>query len=122
MANDYNENGFDPELEEGPDMVTIELEDGTEFDCVVLAIYDAPNGNQYIALLPLDENGENQDGEVFLYRCGIQDEEITMENIESDEEYEIASDAFDEWLDSQEFDELVDADLFDLDGEPEEEE
>ena len=118
--NDINENVFDPELEE-PDMVTIELEDGTEFDCVVLSIYDAPNGKQYIALLPLDENGDNQDGEVFLYRCGEQDGEITMENIESDEEYEIASAAFDEWLDSQEFDELVDADLIELDGEAPEE-
>ena len=118
--NDINENVFDPELEE-PDMVTIELEDGTEFDCVVLSIYDAPNGKQYIALLPLDENGENQDGEVFLYRCGEQDGEITMENIESDEEYEIASAAFDEWLDSQEFDELVDADLIELDGKAPEE-
>ena len=33
-----------------------------------------------------------------------------LENIESDEEYDIVSDAFDEFLDSQEFDELVDAD------------
>ena len=30
-----------------------------------------------------------------------------LENIESDEEYEAASDAFDELLDSMEYDELV---------------
>lgn len=30
-----------------------------------------------------------------------------MTNIESDEEYEIASDAFDEMLDDEEYDELV---------------
>lgn len=33
-----------------------------------------------------------------------------LENIESDEEYEIASDAFDELLDSMEYDELVSED------------
>ena len=30
-----------------------------------------------------------------------------MDNIESDEEYEIVADAFDELLDSQEYDELI---------------
>ena len=29
-----------------------------------------------------------------------------MENIEDDDEYEAAADAFDEWLDEQEFEEL----------------
>ncbi len=117
---DITEFNNDEELDLEPDMVTIELDDGTEFDCIVLSIYDAPNGRQYIALLPLDEDGENKDGEVFLYRCSEKDGEIVMDNIESDEEYDIASDAFDEWLDSQEFDELVDAEeLEELDGEQE---
>ena len=31
--------------------------------------------------------------------------EPELENIEDDDEYEIAADAFDEWLDMQEFDE-----------------
>ena len=114
----FNGSDVDENQDLEPDMVTIELDDGTEFDCIVLSIYDAPNGRQYIALLPLDEDGENKDGEVYLYRCSEEDGEVTMENIESDEEYDIASDAFDEWLDSQEFDELVDAD--ELEEEPEE--
>ena len=68
-----------------------------------------PCEHKYIALLPLDENGENQDGEVFLYRFFQEEgQQPTLENIEDDDEYEIAADAFDELLDSAEYDEVVD--------------
>ena len=86
--------------------VTLTLDDGTDLECVVLTIFEAAD-KEYIALLPLDGN-EAEDGEVYLYRYtedanGNPD----IQNIESDEEYEIVSDAFDELLDDQEFDELV---------------
>ena len=68
----------------------------------------------YIALLPLDENGENTDGDVWLYGYkedeNDPDKEPELIYIEDDAEYEAVSDAFDEFLDSQEFDELVDSD------------
>lgn len=52
-----------------------------------------------------------EDGEVYLYRYV---EDINgnpdLENIDSDEEYEIVADAFDELLDSAEYDELVSED------------
>lgn len=89
--------------------VTLTLDDDTVVECAVLTIYPCA-GNQYIALLPLNENGENEDGEVFLYRFKEVDGNPTLENIEDDEEYEAAADAFDEFLDNQEYDELVDAD------------
>ena len=74
----------------------------------VLTIFPAGE-HKYIALLPLDENGENQDGEVFLYRFFQEEgQQPTLENIEDDDEYEIAADAFDELLDSAEYDEVVD--------------
>ena len=56
-------------------------------------------------LLPLDEDGESADGDVFLYRYEEVDGKPTLDNIEDDEEYEIAADAFDEWMDEQEFEE-----------------
>lgn len=34
--------------------------------------------------------------------------EPTLDNIEDDDEYELAADAFDEWLDEQDFEELED--------------
>ena len=86
--------------------VTLTLDDGVVEECAVLTTFQAA-GRTYIALLPLDENGENQDGEVYLYRFTDDPEEPILENIEDDDEYEAASDAFDEWLDSQEYDELV---------------
>ena len=92
--------------EEGSATVTLNLDDGTVQECAVLTIYPAGDRN-YIALLPLDDNGENNTGEVYLYRVTDDQGEPKLENIESDEEYEIASDGFDQWLDDQEYDELV---------------
>ncbi|MBS6195269.1 MAG: DUF1292 domain-containing protein [Clostridiales bacterium] len=89
--------------------VTLTLDDDTELECAVLTIYPAGD-HKYIALLPLDENGENQDGEVFLYRFSQADgEQPVLENILDDDEYDLAADAFDELLDSAEYDEIVDA-------------
>ena len=85
--------------------VTLTLDDDTELECAVLTIYEV-DGKEYIALLPMDE-AENEDGEVFIYRYAEVDGEPTLENIEDDDEYEAAADGFDEWLDEQEFDELV---------------
>ena len=90
----------------GSATVTLALDDGTSQECSVLTIYPA-GGKNYIALLPLDENGENEDGEVYIYRFSEESGEPQLDNIESDEEYELASDGFDEWLDSQEFDEII---------------
>ncbi len=94
--------------------VTLQLDNGTTLECSVLTIFKA-GGREYIALLPLDENGES-DGEVYLYRYETVNGGPSLGNIESEEEYEIASDGFDEWLDTQEFDEMVSEE--DLDEEP----
>lgn len=87
--------------------VTLTLDDDEVVECAVLTIYEA-NGKDYIALLPLDENGESESDDVYLYRYAEVDGEPTLENIEDDDEYEIAADAFDEWMDEQEFEELAD--------------
>lgn len=90
--------------------VTLELDDG-EVECAVITILTVEN-KDYIVLLPLDENGENEDGEVWFYGYKEDPDDANTEPeliyIESDEEYEKVSDAFDEYLDDQEFDELVD--------------
>ena len=90
--------------------VDLELEDGTNVTCAVITILSV-NQKEYIALLPLDENGENQNGEVWFYgykeNQDNPNEEPELQYIEDDEEYEIVSDAFDEFLDNQDFDELV---------------
>ena len=111
MANENLKNGpVNPDAENDEEMtVTLTLDDGTELECVVLTIFEAGE-KEYIALLPLDGR-EAEDGEVYLYRYV---EDINgnpdLENFDSDEEYEIVADAFDELLDSAEYDELVSED------------
>ncbi len=87
--------------------ITLTLDDDTELVCAVLTIF--PVGNQkYIALLPLDNNGENKDGEVYLYRFSQQEgRQPMLDNIDDDDEYEAAADAFDELLDQAEYDEIA---------------
>lgn len=85
--------------------VTLTLDNDEELECVVLTIYEA-GGREYIALLPIDEDSENDEGDVFIYRYAEVDGEPTLDNIEDDDEYEVAADAFDEWLDAQEFEDM----------------
>lgn len=85
--------------------VTLTLDDDEVVDCAVLTTFTAGN-REYIALLPLNEDGEPEAGDVYLYRYDEVNGEPTLDNIDDDDEYETAADAFDEWLDEQEFDEL----------------
>ena len=87
-------------------MVTLELEDGVTVDCEILTIFTIDE-QDYIALLPT-ESGEFEEGEVFLYRYREDENGPALDNIESEEEYEAVADAFDEWIDSEEFAELDD--------------
>jgi len=83
--------------------VTITLEDDTEIESVVLGIFDAGE-REYIAVLPENPRDGEEEGLVYLYRYSeTVNGEPELTNIESDEEYEIVSDAFDEMLDEQDF-------------------
>ena len=87
--------------------VTLTLEDDSELECVVLTTLEAA-GRQYMALLPITEEGEDEEGEVYLYRYTQSADGLpVLENIETDEEYDAAAEAFDSWLDDQEYDELM---------------
>ena len=96
--------------------VTLTLDNDEEIECAVLTVYEA-GGRQYIALLPLDDEGDTEEeSRVFLYRyIEHEDGEPELENIDDDEEFEIVADAYDEWLDTQEYEEL-DLDALGLDS------
>lgn len=91
--------------------VELELDDGEKVTCAVITILEV-NEKDYIALMPLDKNGQNDDGEVWFYGYREDESDPNVEPelifIEDDEEYETVADAFDEFLDNVEFDELVD--------------
>lgn len=88
---------FPVDNEDDDVVVTLNLDDGSEVTCEILTIFDI--GDQdYIVLLPLTENGEeNPEGQVYIYRY-FEDENgaPSLDNIESDEEYEAVSKRFDE--------------------------
>ena len=106
MAKENKKPAYDEADEEMT--VTLTLDDG-DVTCSVVTILTVEE-KDYIVLLPLDENGENEDGEVWIYRYAENpddpNEEPIIEYIEDDAEYEKVEDAFDEFLDSVEFDEL----------------
>ncbi|MBP3569448.1 MAG: DUF1292 domain-containing protein [Lachnospiraceae bacterium] len=95
------------DMDEIFDQVTLTLDDDSELVCDVIATFPAKvNGKEqmYIALLPADATPES---EIFLYRFIENGEDIDLQNIEDDEEFDIVSDAFDELLDEEEFDDLM---------------
>lgn len=101
--NDKNGSEFNEEMDH--DQITLTLDDGSELICDVIAIFPY-NNKEYIALLPTDAE---EDGEVFLYQFVQKDnDEIDLIDIENDEEFDEVADAFDEYLDSNLYDEMAD--------------
>ena len=86
--------------------VTLTLDNDEVVECAVLTIFSA-NGQDYIALLPLDEK---ENPRTAMYICTATSKTIRkdpeLENIEDDDEYEAVADAFDEWMDTQDFEDL----------------
>ncbi|MDO5522138.1 MAG: DUF1292 domain-containing protein [bacterium] len=90
-------------LQEDEEMtVTLTLDDDSELECAVISIFPVAE-KQYIALLPLDNESED----VYLYRFAKNGEEMQLDNIEDDDEYEAVADAFDMILDDMEYDDML---------------
>ncbi len=83
-----------------PRTITLTLEDDTVVECAVLTIFPADE-REYIALMPLDEEGESPKGEVYLYRYETGEEgEPMLSNIDEDSEYDRAADVFGSLVDN----------------------
>ena len=91
--------------------VTIELtlDNDEVIQCAILTVFEA-GGKEYIALVPLDDNMEfDADSDIYLYRYSEDENgEPELGNIEDDDEYEAAADAFDEWMDTLELEDSDD--------------
>lgn len=103
-------------MNETMDTVTLLLDNDESIECAILCILPI-QGKDYIALLPLDDEGDTEEeSRVFLYRyIEHEDGEPELENIDDDDEFEIVADAYDEWLDTQEY-EALDLDALGLDS------
>ena len=82
------------------DTMTLDLDDGGKLECIVLNVFPV-NNREYIALLPMNDEGHvEEDAQIFLYRFEeLGDDEVNLETIEDDDEFELVSDYFDEMLD-----------------------
>ncbi|MDE5932176.1 MAG: DUF1292 domain-containing protein [Lachnospiraceae bacterium] len=111
MKNEENTPKTEP-LDAAAEEMTVELDldDGRHVSCSIVTILTVSE-QDYIVLLPLNENGQNEDGEVWFYRYFENkenpNEEPQLAYIEDDDEYEAVGEAFDEYLDNVEFDEMV---------------
>ncbi len=96
---------FPVDNEDDDVVVTLSLDDGSEVTCEIITIFDLGD-RDYIVLIPLDDKGEpNEAGDVYIYRY-MEDETgaPSLDNIESDEEYDAVSKRFDEVM-SEDYDE-----------------
>lgn len=85
--------------------VTLTLDDDTELECAIFRIFPAGD-KEYIALIPIADS-EDEEQDVYLYRyTEVEGGEPILENIETDEEYELVAEAFDEELDAMDYEEL----------------
>ena len=98
--------------------VDVELDNGNVVTCAIIIVLTV-NNKDYIVLLPLDKNGQNNDGNVWFYEFIYkgEDEDPELGYISDDDEYEAVSEAFDLYLDDVEFDELLELPEEGLDGE-----
>ena len=79
--------------------ITLDLEDGEKVSCEIIALFEAGD-KDYIALYP---EKDVEDGEVLIYRYDVnEDGTPDLANIESDEEFELVAQAFDELQDEWE--------------------
>lgn len=83
--------------------VELTLDDGSTLECAVLTVFDV-NEKSYVALLPMEEAEGIEEDEVFLYAYEeSEDGDPVLSDIEDDDEYNAAADAFEAWLADQDF-------------------
>lgn len=91
-------------VEEENPVLHLELEDGTNVDCAVIALFEV-DGQDYIALVSVEElESDNEESALLIYRyVASEDEEsFSLDNIESDEEFEKVTAALDEIMEEDE--------------------
>lgn len=95
----FNDDYAIPE-EEDLGTVILTMDDDSELECDIIAIFSA-NDREYIALLAQDDEEDS----ILIYRFidNGDDEAPELVNIDDDDEYDAAADALDELLDEAEF-------------------
>lgn len=95
MANIQNDISSDMDDIE---MIDITYDDGTTCSCEVIAKFEADDIT-YVALLPEDD----EDSDILIYRYTENGDDVDLEGITDEDEFNRAADALDEILDDLEF-------------------
>lgn len=78
--------------EEEMDIIHLTLDDDTTLECGVLGLFEVED-KEYIALLPLDEDGPEDEALLYEYK-DLGDEEFDLALIEDEDEFNSVVDAF----------------------------
>ena len=92
------------DFEMNRDTVTLTLDDGEVVNCDVIAVYPAERGD-YIAV---QKQGDDA-APVWIYRYSENPEDpedVTLDSIETEEEFQEAAEAFDDYMYEEDFDDL----------------
>ncbi|MCQ2542590.1 MAG: DUF1292 domain-containing protein [Lachnospiraceae bacterium] len=104
MSKNYNE------FPEEEMTVDIQIDDNTTIECAVVTVLEV-DGQDYIVLEPIVDEDDDLYGQIWFYGLNENpddpNEEPELIVIDDDEVYEAVADAFDEYLDTQEFDEII---------------
>lgn len=104
MSKNYNE------FPEEEMTVDIQIDDNTTLECAVVTVLEV-DGQDYIVLEPIVDEEDDLYGQIWFYGLNENpddpNEEPELIVIDDDEVYEAVADAFDEYLDTQEFDEII---------------
>ncbi len=99
---DKNDGLFDKknEIEENeeydPEIYTLTDESGNELHFALLGTLEH-NGETYKALIPVNEDGEEESSEYVILKCSVdEDGEDILETIEDDDEFDEVADIFDD--------------------------
>ena len=89
------------EIMEGADIITLVDDDGQEHEFEIIDSVEQPDGNEYVALVPIfgDEEDAEDSGELIILKV-VEEEggEEVLEAIENDEEFDRIGAVFKERL------------------------
>ena len=78
--------------------IKLTLEDDTVLECAVLTTFPVEGFGEYIALVPLNQNGKSPEGETYLFRFSEDGDNPVVSNIEREDEYMAAAEAFPDFI------------------------
>lgn len=89
-----------------PSTITLTMEDDTEVTCAIITVFPVQE-QEYIAVLPVNEQGQPISPEVYLYKfTRTESGDPMLDNIDDDDEYAAAADMFNKVLEKAKEDEM----------------